>query len=370
MEQSPEDTALAAKVANARSQAVAQAVGIIKRCQIEDDFECVNRESSFVIELDPANAKAGAARHEARAALAQRALASAKAAATRKDFAEALRSTKEAVKLRPDSDVRAQAADVVKGFSADATTAGAEIVNVQDPSAMNAVSVLKSWVAVLEETVPYHPDQAPTLATAKAKLAEAKGIEQAREEAQSREREAAAAVARAAEQKARADRSRTFSLVGAIVSPGKSDGKNWDGFGTANAEVLSKVASALAGSNPYTAVASVLATPFAEFTSTPDTAGHVQLFLGGIPSQPVRLAKIENSLTPQWTGMTWPGIDILRTRVRVTLVDKDLQLDDPMGTIEIGPTELQNALQNGVVSWVDVRSQTQDQVLLLGISVQ
>jgi hypothetical protein len=41
-----------------------------------------------------------------------------------------------------------------------------------------------------------------------------------------------------------------------------------------------------------------------------------------------------------------------------------------MGTIEIGPTELQNALQNGVVSWVDVRSQTQDQVLLLGISVQ
>jgi hypothetical protein len=145
-------------------------------------------------------------------------LASAKAAATRKDFAEALRSTKEAVKLRPDSDVRAQAADVVKGFSADATTAGAEIVNVQDPSAMNAVSVLKSWVAVLEETVPYHPDQAPTLATAKAKLAEAKGIEQAREEAQSREREAAAAVARAAEQKARADRSRTFSLVGAIVS--------------------------------------------------------------------------------------------------------------------------------------------------------
>lgn len=160
---------------------------------------------------------------------------------------------------------------------------------------------------------------------------------------------------------------RTVSVLGALIAPTKLDGRPWDGMGDPT-QLAQAVGGLLADASPYTAIASAMAGPAAAALDQPDVGGSAQLFMDGREFGVGVLEKVQDSFTPQWSTVTWDNVELPRARVRLTLWDRDLLNDDPIGIVEISPDELVNAASAGTV--VPIRVDAQNlQVLFVSISV-
>lgn len=157
---------------------------------------------------------------------------------------------------------------------------------------------------------------------------------------------------------------------GAWIAPAKSNGCQWDGL-TCNSggssKALQAVSSALAAANPPAAVFGALAGPAAQSLEKPDPAGTATLFVRG-QQNVASLSKKQDSFTPTW-DVQWQSVTLDDSvRLHVTLIDKDIQNDDDIGSFMINASTLRAALQQGTAYQVRVREQT-NQVLFAQISV-
>jgi hypothetical protein len=171
----------------------------------------------------------------------------------------------------------------------------------------------------------------------------------------------------------------TIEIVGATVAPFKADQTPWDGIGTINEEVIEGLGKALASTNPYTSVIAYLAGPIVngalDAFDKPDPYGNAKVFVSGSWSAPITLASrdgaIDDTFTPQWSDPpSWNHIPLdSNLRVQVSLTDADLSNDDGIGVAEIPHDEIVAALTGQTIRQVNVATQTQNQLLFVGISV-
>jgi hypothetical protein len=161
------------------------------------------------------------------------------------------------------------------------------------------------------------------------------------------------------------------SLVDAQIGPGKVDGSHWDGAGTVPPSVTSGLLAALGAPDPYAAVVNTLSSVSANSLDRPEPVGTAELFTAAGPGGTLRLNADRDTFTPIWFGTpTWERVPLEpATRIRVTLRDRDVMFDDPMGVAEIGYSDLVAALRAGRVYPVRVAEQTYRQILFVGISV-
>jgi hypothetical protein len=169
----------------------------------------------------------------------------------------------------------------------------------------------------------------------------------------------------------------TVELQTAVIGPGKFNHDTWDaGGGEVPTEVWSQLGTALAGTNPYVAVAALLVNPVLAGTQAPDPYGTARLDVGPTIGTTINLAtpdnNMENTYTPTWAPSTiWTGVPLDKdVRIKVDLTDEDLVDDDAIGVAEINTSQLLEALNAHAVYHVPVASQTHNQLLFIGISVR
>lgn len=159
----------------------------------------------------------------------------------------------------------------------------------------------------------------------------------------------------------------TISVVSALVALRKKDGNAWDIGG---GRIPSGVVEQLAAANTYVAAAAVLASPLVRPIAKPDPFGVASLETGNGSPVDRDLPKIQDTFTPQWRTARWTGVRLDSTvRITVTLTDKDIELDDPIGTARVGSRTLRRALDDEGVYAVKVDDPT-SQILWLGITVR
>jgi hypothetical protein len=158
-------------------------------------------------------------------------------------------------------------------------------------------------------------------------------------------------------------------LHGAVVAPTKIDGSAWDpDFGSAPAGAArALIAAALEEPVPYLAVLDVFQKPMAIALARPDPAGTAEVetpWGRGTRDLP----KIQDTFTPTWQAR-WDGVPLVEaTRLRVSLTDKDVVNDDPIGDVVLNGTDLLAALKSARVAHVRVDDQSR-QILFLDVEV-
>jgi hypothetical protein len=156
----------------------------------------------------------------------------------------------------------------------------------------------------------------------------------------------------------------------ARLGPSKVGGNAWDGFGRLDGNGQTLVLQALGKSDPIAELAVVFANPALAALEKPDPAGSVRCMSGAVELQRLTLPKVQDTFTPIWTSTALTRVPLAQTtRLEVDLWDKDLAVDDPMGTSTITYTDLVSALQEGTVHHVRVAEQTNNQVLFIDVSV-
>ena len=178
----------------------------------------------------------------------------------------------------------------------------------------------------------------------------------------------------------------SIRLIGAIVSPSKTDGSYWDGVGRVPGWLTERlVRFANAGSD--LAVLTDMPTvgePLSQFenwlvqsalnavtdyASEPDPYGRAELLVAGSVVGQVLLPKKDNTYTPRWYE-GWTGVDwTSRPSVRITLVDSDDMRDDLIGSVEIATNDLETALADSQPKWIPVGNQSHGQLLYVGVLV-
>jgi len=156
----------------------------------------------------------------------------------------------------------------------------------------------------------------------------------------------------------------------ALLGPSKVGGNAWDGFGRIDGSGQTLVLEALGKGDPVAELALVFANPALAALEKPDPAGAVRCMSGAIELDRLSLPKVQDTFTPIWSGAALPRVPLVpSTRLEVDLWDKDLALDDPMGTSTITYADLVSALREGTVHHVRVAEQTNNQVLFIDLAV-
>jgi hypothetical protein len=154
--------------------------------------------------------------------------------------------------------------------------------------------------------------------------------------------------------------------VNATIAPAKLDGSAWDGLGGIVPTLTAGAASAMgAGTDTAIVVAHVTGEALSHFTR-PDPYGWAEA-----RGARVDLKRTSDTLMPSWSAPPLRKITLDGSaRVRVHLIDHDLDADDPIGDVELGDKELREALASAKVYQVRVDDQTHGQVLFVGVSVE
>lgn len=165
-----------------------------------------------------------------------------------------------------------------------------------------------------------------------------------------------------------------IAVVGAQIAPTMANGAAWDGPDNVPAGAMGLLSSALAHVDPSGQLGSAVAEG-AETLARPDVTGTVTLFPGAEQdAKTIVLPVVNDSLTPSWVegaGTRFGGVALSgKTVVRVVLVDKDLQTDDSIGTIELSGAELARAKGSGEPLVIDVSGQTSGQLQSVSVVVR
>jgi len=169
-----------------------------------------------------------------------------------------------------------------------------------------------------------------------------------------------------------------IQIEGAVIAPGKEDGTQWDAgfFGAKKvpAGVIKGILTAATGISGGTAaiiapILSKMSESAIEALKKPDVTGTATLiFPKGFES--VHLSKIQDSFTPKWTDSGWSNVSFTSDlKVRVSLEDSDLRLNDPIGDAILTYKHFLAALKSGEIYFVQVLGQTSNQAVFISISV-
>jgi len=183
----------------------------------------------------------------------------------------------------------------------------------------------------------------------------------------------------------------TIHITQAVIAPFKADRCQWDGLfcsavSEAQAKKLSGAVGGLiglaVGSSPWGAAAKTVidfvALPAMKQLAKPDPFGGAQLFAGGKWSAETPLATLKNkdedTFTPIWPGPPkppgWSNVTFTPdVRVRLTVYDGDLKSHDPIGVAELSNKDLAAVLKSGKAQWLNTAPQTNNQLLLVQVSV-
>ena len=166
-------------------------------------------------------------------------------------------------------------------------------------------------------------------------------------------------------------------VVDAIIGPGKVTGGAWDGFGTVPPEVFDIVSNYVDLGNVDELLDYIVNGGLAALAA-PEPIGTADIDIGQgfLAEYQIVLAdktnNWEDTYTPTFLNGNggWTGVPFTeQTRIRVTLEDLDLQNDDPIGTAIINYGDLVEAWAENTKFWINVATQTQNQLLFLGVVV-
>ncbi len=166
------------------------------------------------------------------------------------------------------------------------------------------------------------------------------------------------------------------SIDGAVISPAKADGRQWDGMVAVPAGALTAIGDLLSTAHPAAAaagVAGVAAEAAGAGTEPPEPFGSAELFVGGrsLGRRALDRPGQRDTCTPGWTGPpTWRRVPLAPdVHVSGELIDRDLINDDFIGRFAIHHAHLVEALRARTVYPVAVRDQAAGQVLFVWIEV-
>jgi len=168
----------------------------------------------------------------------------------------------------------------------------------------------------------------------------------------------------------------TIEVVDAVMAPGKFNHDVWDAVGKVPTDVWSGLATALGASEPFAAVVGFLETQ--PLLPRPDPFGTATLLStfseeDGIDSPlATKDTFLQDTFTPTWpTRAHWANVPLTSDlRIRVSLIDKDLTVDDPIGVVELNSRDIDAAIAAGQVLHVKVSTQASAQVLFVGLWAQ
>lgn len=172
-----------------------------------------------------------------------------------------------------------------------------------------------------------------------------------------------------------------FEILSALIGPTKVNGASWDspkGIDNASASLLSEMlmpGSGVAAS----AVISTVSNVAAKGAAAPDVIGYIRQKstttrqLAKIAGTPLALAirrqKTQDSYTPRFYAsyQGWPIYE--DARFQIQLWDADVSFDDQIATVELTYDDIQEALEAGKPTWINVADQSLRQLLYVQISV-
>lgn len=165
-----------------------------------------------------------------------------------------------------------------------------------------------------------------------------------------------------------------IAVVGAEISPAMANGAAWDGPDNVPTEAMGLLGSALSHLDPSGQLGGVVSGAVDTMVK-PDPAGTVMLYPG--PEQDpftVLLPVLQDTLFPTWgdtPSNRLGGVTVrAETVIRVTLVDKDVQTDDPIGTVELTAADVGKAQRAGKVLVIDVSGQASGQLKSVSVVVR
>ena len=163
-------------------------------------------------------------------------------------------------------------------------------------------------------------------------------------------------------------------ITGAEIAPTMANGAAWDGPDNVPVEARGLFDAALSHVDPsgqlFAAIGGAI-----DSATKPDAAGTAVLSPGlEMDPSTVLLPVVNDSLSPAWAELPvsrFGGVALNgKTVVRITLVDKDLQTDDPIGTIELSASDLMKAEHSDGALVVDVSAQTSGQLKSVSVVVR
>ncbi|MCG3173513.1 MAG: hypothetical protein GMKNLPBB_01710 [Myxococcota bacterium] len=164
----------------------------------------------------------------------------------------------------------------------------------------------------------------------------------------------------------------TILVHGAIISPGKADGKVWDG--PSRMIIDSKLAQALAMTLPagYGAATQFFASSVNGVFEPPDPRGEIGLDVGsGFFEDKKKLPKVGNTFMPKWTNTGWLNVPTsFKPRVEINLMDVDILAHDQIGTAMITWDDIQTAYQLGAEYPAPTHQRGNKTILFVIISVR
>ncbi len=166
------------------------------------------------------------------------------------------------------------------------------------------------------------------------------------------------------------------TLSAAEVAPSMANGSPWDGpqgaLGPLTAEGKASLAAAL-GSLVGNAAVGTAVVGVASELQKPDAAGQLTFVSGaGVADVSAIVPEMSDTNSPRWTPgqATVKGVALKgSSSLRVALVDKDLQSDDPIGTVVLSSGQLLRALARDGVLTVETADQSSGQLLSVSILV-
>lgn len=172
-----------------------------------------------------------------------------------------------------------------------------------------------------------------------------------------------------------------FTILGALIAPTKVNGKTWDASSGIDKTSSGMIAEMVMPGSGFaaSAVISEVSKVAAQGIAAPDIIGYITQTgpttrsLANIAGTRMALATKQfnfsrDSYTPTFqTGYSgWPVFK--DTRFQIKLWDADIRNDDPVGTVELTQSDIQEAIMNGKPTWINVSDQSMNQVLFIQIT--
>ena len=158
----------------------------------------------------------------------------------------------------------------------------------------------------------------------------------------------------------------TFFVIGALVRPWDNGNVAWDGSSVVNAVLRDDVIRLLAGTSApnaiVTAIAARVATAGFSLTVAPDIYGVARIRVDGVPYPDLDVALTateEDAYQVEFSAGGWIAPGEATIRITVTLADRDVVFDDPIGTVDLDEEDLRQAWNEhpDASHWIQVSDQ-------------
>jgi len=162
-----------------------------------------------------------------------------------------------------------------------------------------------------------------------------------------------------------------FEITGMVVNLTRADGSAWDiGAARSSPSVFGQLVSlAMGGDASWATVVAKVAAGAGMAMSRPDLRVTVELLDAGERRAAWRLPVQADTHQPSWSGTLIRDVPARENlSVRLTVVDDDLEHDDPVGVMVFPASHLLAVARKGEVVWTSTADQTHGTVLYVGVT--